>query len=456
MLHARATSGEAFRLMIWITLVLAIVLVAAGAFVFRQVTDALDQQIQSLISEDYALVADAFERGGEQGLVEFITWATATRNTTNFVFGLFTDKGVHLVGAINTLPRFEGWGNIDAEVAAGAYPLRAYVGPIGDHTLVVGLSLRIVQTTSDAVVQSLALAGVGIAGFGLITAFELSRRTSLRLGAMARALDQVSRGSSAVRLPISKRNDQIDFVSRQINGYLELLAELMATMRNTAIAIAHDLRTPLNRVSIVIQDLEVSDDPTAIKPSLETVHKELDGLGAVLDTILRISRIEASDDISSFEIFDLVPVLGELVETFEPVLEAGSQTLRLAGSVVVAPVFADRRMLQQMLVNLIENAGRYAGKGAEVVLAADQKDGACIISVSDNGPGIPEDKRRSAFEPFFRLNPERNAHGTGLGLALVHAIAARHRAKITLLDNAPGLRVTVEFPRAATLQPVLN
>ncbi|HTM78505.1 MAG TPA: HAMP domain-containing sensor histidine kinase [Devosia sp.] len=438
------------------TLILVVVLAGAGLFVFRQVSDVLTAQIQSRVSEDFALVTDAFEHGGERGMIEFIDWATATRHATAFAFGIFSDTGVHVGGTVSTRPPFDGWGDLvtEATTAAAADPFRAFVGKIGDYTVVVGRSLRVVRVTSDAVIQKLALAGLAIVCIGLITAFELSRRTSLRLRTMARTLDQVSRGNSAVRLPIGRRNDQIDFVSRQINGYLDLLAELMTTMRSTAIAIAHDLRTPLNRVSIVIQELEASDDPDVIRSALETAHKEIDGLGAVLDTILRISRIEASEDTSSFEVFELAPVLAEMVETFEPALEAKGQTLCLAGSSTAPPVFADRRMLQQMLVNLIENAGRYAGKGTTVELGLHDKEGAPVITVSDNGPGIPEDQRAAVLEPFFRIHPERNAQGTGLGLALVHAIATRHRAKITLSDNAPGLCVTVEFPRAATLQGI--
>lgn len=454
MRHAKATAGDAFRLMTWVTIILTVVLAGAGTFVFRQVSDVLSAQIQSRVAEDFALVTDAFEHGGELGMVDFINWATSTRDATAFAFGLFTDTGVHVGGEIRTRPPFDGWGDLatEATAAAATDPLKAFVGKVGDYTVVVGRSLRVVRITSDAVIQTLALAGLGIVCLGLITAFELSRRTSLRLRTMARTLDYVSRGNSAIRLPISKRDDQIDFVSRQINGYLDLLAELMQTMRSTAIAIAHDLRTPLNRVSIVIQELEASDDPEVIRSALETAHREIDDLGAVLDTILRISRIEASEDTSSFEVFALAPVMAEMAETFEPALEARGQTLHFVGASGAPPVFADRRMLQQMLVNLIENAGRYAGSGATVKFGAHDKDGAPVITVADNGPGIPEDKRGVAFEPFFRMHPEHNEQGgTGLGLALVHAIAVRHRAKVTLSDNGPGLCVTVEFPCASTL-----
>ena len=450
--HARATTGEAFRSMLWVTVIIAAVLGGSGWLVFSQVQNVLNDQIKARIVEDFALVSDAHSRGGEQGMVEFITWATATSNPSAFVFSMFTDSGIYMTGAVKDRPAFQGWGRIDAS-SPDADPLLAFVAPMGDHTIVVGRSLRIVRTTTEAIVQALAISGLGIAVAGLATAFAFSRGTSFRLRTMARTLEQVARGNSEIRLPISRRNDQIDFVSRQVNVHLDRLAELMATMRNTAIAIAHDLRSPLNRVSIILQDVEASEDPQAALAAIETVHKELDGLKGVLDTILRISRIEASGGTSGFETFELTDTLADLVETFEPVMEANGQTIRFVQpNDVVSPVYADRRMIQQLLVNLIENAGRYAGKGAHVELALYEGDGAPIVAVSDNGPGIPEDKRASVFEPFFRMNPERNALGTGLGLALVHAIASRHRARVTLSDNAPGLRVTIAFSKISGLQ----
>ncbi len=106
-------------------------------------------------------------------------------------------------------------------------------------------------------------------------------------------------------------------------------------------------------------------------------------------------------------------------------------------------------MVVQMLVNLITNASRYSPPGARIELSAGIEDQHPVLVVADNGPGIPPDRRSEVFEPFRRLNPERDEKGSGLGLALVQAIATRHRASVRLEDNGPGLRVTVRFPIAA-------
>jgi signal transduction histidine kinase len=129
------------------------------------------------------------------------------------------------------------------------------------------------------------------------------------------------------------------------------------------------------------------------------------------------------------------------------VVEEAGQELVGRRPPVDVPITGDRRMVVEMLVNLITNASRYSPAGSRIELGAAIEDGQPTLVVTDSGPGIPADKRQAVFEPFRRLNPERDERGAGLGLALVKAIATRHRATVELSDNAPGLKVTVRFPR---------
>lgn len=445
---SRATSGEAFRAMLFVVVAIAIALGLAGWFVYAQTTHALERQVRSRIIEDFHLIEQAYSSGGDLRMIDFVNAATATRGMGTFAFGLFGPDGKPLAGTITALPDFVGWGVIDTDAtgAGSAEPILCYSANVGGHLVVAGRSLGIMYATGSAVLQALAIAGLSIGFAALVTAYLFGRVTSQKLKVMARTLDQVSRGDSTVRLPVGRQNDQIDYVSRQINGHLDRLSDLMMTMRNTATAIAHDLRSPMNRMSILLQEAEQAKTVEQWQDYLHKTEDELADLLSTLDTILRISRIEASDDMSGFRTVALSPLLADLVETYEPVMETKGQTIRLIGAPGDVAVFGDRRMLQQLLVNLIENAGRYAGEGAHVEVAANAINGAPTITIADNGPGIPAEHRAKVFEPFFRLNPERNALGTGLGLALVRVIATRHRAEITLSDNGPGLKVTLVFP----------
>jgi len=221
----------------------------------------------------------------------------------------------------------------------------------------------------------------------------------------------------------------------------------MAGLRNTIVAIAHDLKSPLNRAYLLLQDATEESDPSAASAKLERAQAEMETLGGVLDTVLRISRIETSADSSSYTTFSAAALLRDLALTFDPVIESNGQTLTWQNVPTSgAPIFGDRRMVQQMLVNLIENASRHAGAGASIALSVRADSDQTAIIVADNGPGIPADKRDEVFQPFRRLNADRGSPGAGLGLALVKAVATRHHARIQLGDNAPGLRVTITFP----------
>ena len=134
-----------------------------------------------------------------------------------------------------------------------------------------------------------------------------------------------------------------------------------------------------------------------------------------------------------------------MVEAFAPSAEDAGQSLRLAGEAPLV-VEGDRELLVQMLVNLVENALRHAGANAQVCVRAARQDGAAVLSVIDNGPGAPPEERPRLFDRFYRLERSRSTPGSGLGLALVAAIARLHGASISLADAGPGLAVSVSFP----------
>jgi len=449
MRRASVFSGVAFRSALLFMLVFAVVLGVAGFALLKTTQASMNDQLRSSITQDFDLLRDANVTGGESELVKFIRAAVATRSDKQSAFGLFKISGKRIAGNIPSAPNFRGWGTLPTEgaQAQGDTPFLAYAEMLDDNVVVAARSERFVLTESGVVLNALILAGIVICASALVIGYVLSHGVSSKLEVIDRTLDQVSRGNSEVRLPVGRTNDQIDHVSGQINAHLDRLSEFMGGLRNTIVAIAHDLKSPLNRAYLLLQDAAEETDPSAASAKLERAQSEMETLGGVLDTVLRISRIETSDDSSSYTAFSAAELVRDLALTFDPVIDGNGQTLTWENVPTSgAPIFGDRKMVQQMLVNLIENASRHAGPGARISLLVRADSAQTAIIVADNGPGIPPDKRDEVFQPFRRLNADRGSPGAGLGLALVKAVATRHHARIQLGDNGPGLRVTITFP----------
>ncbi|HEX4298643.1 MAG TPA: HAMP domain-containing sensor histidine kinase [Devosia sp.] len=443
-------SGSAFRSAMLVLVVFALVLAVAGWAILDATRSALLEQTKSYILEDVDLLHDANTTGGERELIRFIENAVATRSDKQFGFGLFETGGRRIAGNVAKLPAFRDWGDLDRQPdqADDDPAFLAYSEKLGNRIIVVARSQRTGSAIIDSILNALIFSGIVICASAVLIGYILSRNVSSKLQVIDQTLDEVSRGNTEIRLPVGRSNDQIDHVSRQINAHLDRLSEFMGNMRNTIVAIAHDLKSPLNRAYILLQDASRARDPSEASSLLEDASNEMDSLGQIMDTVLRISRIEATDDSSTFDSFSASVLVKDLAQTFEPVLEAVGQTLRCTMTPDDVPLFGDRRMVQQMLVNLIENASRYGGATATIDLMVETRSKAPVLIVADNGKGIPADKYDDVLQPFFRIASDRTAPGAGLGLALVKAVAVRHRARLELGDNHPGLKVAISFPPA--------
>ena len=145
----------------------------------------------------------------------------------------------------------------------------------------------------------------------------------------------------------------------------------------------------------------------------------------------------------------LVPMLDveDLDDLYRPLAEeAGLAFARQRTQTGPAVVRGDRDLLFQAMTNLLENAIKFSGDSGTVGLSLGQTGGAYELRVSDQGPGIPAEDRERVLERFTRLEASRTTRGTGLGLALVHAVSRLHQGALRLEDNRPGLRVTLTLP----------
>jgi len=439
-------SGAAFRAVALSALLFLAVLIGAGFLAIRYVRSEMLEQTRNLVLEEELLLRDVYRLGGVPAVVGIVRDISAERSQVHRVQALYASTGVLIAGRAAAPPLPEGWYRMEADGGTVERSYLLHATQLGSMTLVTGESLDLTRTAETTLLRAMGTAGGVIILTMLATGYLFSTGSLRKLDAMEATLDRVAAGDLRARLTVSDENDQIDRVAQRMNRHLDRLTDLVERKDRTAAAIAHDLRTPLARATLGLgqarRQAEKGGDPG---PAIDDVTEELARLGGVIGTILRISRIEAAGRGQGFARFELAPVLADLCDTYAPLAEDNGQSLTCdAGD---ARLFGDAQMVAQLVANLIQNAVSHAGFGADIsVTAQERADGAVDLVVADTGHGMPAADRARAFEAFFRADRSRSTEGTGLGLALVRAIAEHHGAAIALEDNAPGLAVRVVFP----------
>jgi signal transduction histidine kinase len=291
------------------------------------------------------------------------------------------------------------------------------------------------------------LAVLGIAGGLLLARYILGR-----IDAMAKASQAIMAGDLSGRIPRLGSGDELDRLADHLNAMLERIERLMVGLREVSDNIAHDLKTPLNRLrnraEAALADQRGS---SAWREGLETTIEEADELIKIFNALLLIARLEAGALDESLEVVDLDEVVRDVADLYEPFAEEGGFQVRVETR-KPALVKANRQLIGQAVANLIDNALKYATPASQcagdrsVTVRVANANGMAEIAVADHGPGIPEADRQRALGRFVRLDASRTRPGTGLGLSLVAAVAQMHRGTLRLEDNEPGLRIVLALP----------
>ncbi|MFZ1726089.1 MAG: HAMP domain-containing sensor histidine kinase [Albidovulum sp.] len=445
-------AGSAFRTAIHASVAVLVTLATISVAAFFLVQSTLESEIQRQVLSEQVMLRDIYHKGGKSALLRTISEINNPVALSRRALGVFGTDGIKLAGNIQEIPNFGGFKRANLTIdGTNSEPSAFYVNTtlIDEITLVIGHDLSLVTATERQLILTLVLAGLVAGAAILLIGYIASRKSLRKLEMLDMTLDRISQGETGILLPVSSENDQIDRISRRVNAHLERLSSLMISTKATAAAIAHDLKTPLSRAFLSLQIIrsKVGDDDEATE-AIDDTENELTRLNAIFETILNISRIESTASKTAFRPVALFPLITDLAETFEPMAEERGQKLSARPpEEPVLPVLGDERMLRQMLVNLIQNAINYGPTGNAIALSLRDNAGHRILEVSDTGPGIPISERAKVFDPFYRLDISRTTSGSGLGLALVKAIAERHGISISLGDNDPGLKVTLTFPR---------
>ncbi len=428
----------------------------------EQITDTVNAEITGL-SEQYrqggirrlVLVVDARARrpGSSLYLVTTFNGEALAGNVTSLSPGTLNNPG-WLETQYRRLDETEGRGHPEHHALVRVFQLP------GGFRMLVGRDLdererlyRIVLAAgrwSVAIVIILGLAG------GLF----VTRRVLRRVDAMTETTRSIMAGDLGERLPVDGTGDELDRLAENLNLMLERIEALMHGLKEVSDNIAHDLKTPLTRLRNRTEEaLRTAKSEPEYRSALEGTIEESDGLIRTFNALLMIARAESGQARDNMVEFDAAEIARDIGELYEPLAEEKGIALKVETE-GAAPINGNRELVSQALANLVDNAIKYAEPksgqvndiATEIVVSAVNEGDRVLLTVADNGPGIPDADRSRAVERFVRLEQSRSKPGSGLGLSLASAVARLHGGELTLADNRPGLKSIIALPRGGPVQ----
>ncbi|MBI1418890.1 MAG: HAMP domain-containing protein [Limimaricola sp.] len=446
---------SSFRLALGVTFFILATLAVVGAAGFGAMTTQLAARQDARVREIFNVFQQTQANGGQSDLIEAIGIRIKATPSRSAVYLLRDRAGKVLAGNIADIALPQGWITVPAARLGVPtdYPFRVFTGQVGPYSLTIGLTNADLDDLREIVQSAFGWAALFVLLATLVVGSLLAVRVQRRLARAEAAVARVALGDLTARLPVSGHGDDLDRMSQAINASLARLEGLVEAMRQVSADIAHDLRTPLNRLRIHIEEAaRKSEAGSDSSEDLAAALAQSEAIDGTFSALLRIAQIEAGARRQKFAPVDLAALMTNAAEVYADVAEDAGHSLRCE-AMTPAWVLGDKELLTQSVVNLIENAIRHCPPGA-TILCGVRSEGAMITAfVADTGPGIPEAERDKVLRRLYRLEKSRTTEGSGLGLALVKAVADLHDACLRLSDAGPGLRVSLTFQRTGGAIP---
>lgn len=450
----------AFKLSAIYIAVFSIFSVAFVLYISYAANQLLGDQLHETIAAEIYGLANEYRSRGLPGIVNAIDQRSHQPGASLY---LITDvSGRILAGNVARVPA-------SLLNSSGAQPLTVpYERYDGDNTehvavvqvvrlpggfrMLVGRDLGEREEFRQIIARALTWALALMLGLALLSWFFVSRRVLKRIDSLSATSRRIMVGDLSGRLEVTGSGDEFDRLAENLNSMLDRIEHLLLGLKNVSDNIAHDLKTPLTRLRNRVEAVLASpEDNAAYRAALEATIEESDQLIKTFNALLMIARMEAGSQDDAMAEVEIGAVVSDVAELYEPVAEEKGIVLSVDVSEPVT-LTANRELLGQALANLLDNALKYAaspggeGDGGRIAIAVSRSGQHVLLTVTDNGPGIPAADRERVLQRFVRLEESRSLPGSGLGLSLVAAVVNLHHGTIELGDAKPGLIVTLRLP----------
>jgi signal transduction histidine kinase len=452
-LLAKTLTSSTFKLALIAIGTFGVIVSAIFSYVYLSTTSYVRSRSDRAIMTEYSSLRGAYERSGRDGLIDLIQQRMADKSFADNVYILADPSLTVLGGNLKTWPSTvavaRGWVEFRAPKppnTANEPLLRGMLEtfPGGDR-LLVGKDISDLDSFTDqikiAVISGITLIFV-LAG---VASILVTRRTVRRIESINATSRAIMLSGLDTRIPLRGTNDEWDRVAENLNQMLNRIEALMGEVRQVSDNVAHDLRTPLTRMRGRLEKAyhgqrTAEDDQSLIGDTIA----DLDAVLGIFSSLTRIAQIETQARKGAFRTVNLGEIARDVVELYDAAAEQDGTRLTIVDDREVL-VIGDRDLIFDAIANLVDNAIKHGRHGGQVIVANENIDGSSVISIADDGPGIPADQYEHVFKRFFRLEHSRYTPGNGLGLSLVAAVAHLHGARIEMLDNSPGLKFRLWF-----------
>lgn len=421
--------------------VLAVIYVAGVRMPMNEVRDMVAREARQLET--------IYVQQGEAALVATLT-ARRQAPSPNKAFDAFIERdGKLLEGNLPSWPvvRRGNWTSIEADFYRD--------GDEDDHEalsrdralpdgrrLIVGRDVEVLADRQELMGEAFLWGAISVLIFGITGGLIISAITARRLNSVAQTARAVMDGDLSQRVPVLGKGDEFDQLGLGLNAMLDRNQELVASLGRVSDSIAHELRTPLARLQSALDGMDRGD-----AEQIEAAKGEAARLQQIFDALLRIARLDTGRHRIRTEAVQLDELVADAVEFYTPESEARGQDI--AANLAPCRVSGDRDLLFQAVINLLDNAIKFAPQGGAVRVRLEIEGAMALLTISDTGPGVAEEHRSQLSERFYRAPGSESIGGTGLGLTLTEAIVTAHQGALGFTGDAGDFSVELRLP----LQP---